>query len=94
MAKAKRVHSTPPTNTSANTPHKSAEGLSRRLVLAVIGAATALPIAAAMPANAEQSSDPIFAAIETWRRADAACVTVDGDIPDELGDRLVVRQRP
>jgi hypothetical protein len=79
---------------------RASEGLSRRVVLAGVASAAALPIAAAMPANAEQSSDPIFAAIETWRRADAACVTVDGDIPDELGDRLsgaskaVMRTRP
>src|SRR5258707_11546998 len=45
-------------------------------------------------------ADPIFAAIDAFRRADAACVAVDGDIPDELGDRcleaesVVLRTRP
>jgi hypothetical protein len=51
-------------------------------------------------AAAEATIDPIFGAIETWRRADAAWVTVDGDIPDELAGRLsgaskaVMRTRP
>jgi hypothetical protein len=32
--------------------------------------------------------DPIFGAIDAWRRADAACVPADdGDIPDELADK-------
>jgi hypothetical protein len=70
MTQAKSVHSTPPLNTSANTPHKLAEGLSRRTVLAVIGAATALPIAAsALPT---QSPDPIYEIIEKHRAAAAA----------------------
>jgi hypothetical protein len=44
--------------------------------------------------------DPIYAAIDAFRRADASCVAVDGDIPDELGDQsheaylAVLRTRP
>jgi hypothetical protein len=44
--------------------------------------------------------DPIFAAIDAWRRADAARVPVDGDIPDDLADKFdeahlaVIRTRP
>ena len=44
--------------------------------------------------------DPIFGAIDAWRRADAACVAVDGDIPDEVSDpyyealSIVMRTRP
>jgi hypothetical protein len=97
MTQADSVHSTPLINTSANTPHKPAEGLSRRMALAGLAM---LPAAWPAVAAAEATIDPIFGAIETWRRANAACVTVDGDIPDELGDRLsgaskaVMRTRP
>lgn len=34
-----------------------------------------------------RGNDPIFAAIEAYRQADAACISVDGDIPDELMDQ-------
>jgi hypothetical protein len=71
---------------------------------AVIKTAAALPIAAAVPTiapfEASRAIDPIFAAIDAFRRADAAVVAVDGDIPDELGDQCheaylaVVRTRP
>jgi hypothetical protein len=48
---------------------------SRRAVLAGLASAAALPIAAALPTNAEQSADPIFAAIEKHRSAVKACDT-------------------
>jgi hypothetical protein len=73
---------------------------SRRAVLAGIASAAALPIAGALPTSAEATTDPIFAAIDAFRRADAAVVAVNGDIPDELGDQCheaylaVVRTRP
>jgi hypothetical protein len=73
---------------------------SRRAVLAGIASAAALPIAAGIPTTAAATADPIFAAIDAHRRADAACLAVDGDIPDELGDQCheaylaVVRTRP
>jgi hypothetical protein len=70
---------------------------SRRAVLAGIAAAAVIP-AAAMSAAAP---DPIFAALETFRPADAEfyaeCI---GDIPDEVGERwsnavdAVVRTQP
>lgn len=55
-----------------------------------------------MPAAAEASADPIFAAIEAFHRADAEYMLHEGpdDIPDELGDRqwnaykAVIRTRP
>jgi hypothetical protein len=61
---------------------KPAKGLSRRLML---GGLAMLP--AALPAAAEAAADPIFAAIEACRHANAACIAVDGDIPDEIGQR-------
>jgi hypothetical protein len=71
----------------------------------------ALPIIAAVPTTApampsaagdEQPFDPIFAAIDMHRQAEAACTAVPHgeDIPDELGDRCsnafraVMRTRP
>src|SRR5450755_1940720 len=50
--------------------------------------------------SASPAPDPIYAAIDAFRRADAAVVAVDGDIPDELGDQCheaylaVIRTRP
>ena len=54
-----------------------------------------LPILAAMPTTAPAmpptagDPDPIFAAIDAHRQADAACIAVPrgGNIPDELADR-------
>src|ERR1039457_1473736 len=94
MTQADSVHSTPPTNTSR----------SRRAVLAGIASAAAVPIAAANPAipTARATADPIFAAIDMYRQADAACIAVPRgvDIPNEIGDRwseassVVMRTRP
>jgi hypothetical protein len=42
---------------------------SRRAVLAGLASAAALPIAAALPTNAEQSADPIFAIIDKHQAA-------------------------
>jgi hypothetical protein len=63
-----------------------------------------LPILAAMPTTAPamlpDAADPIFAAIDAYRTADAACAAVDGDIPDDVGDQwhnayhAVLRTRP
>jgi hypothetical protein len=70
----------------------------RRRLLTVAAAASIAglspAIAAALPA------DPIFAAIDAFRRSDASCVAVHGDIPDELMDlrheaySVVLRTRP
>jgi hypothetical protein len=90
MQEADSVLSTPPINTSQ----------SRRAVLAGIGSAAVIPTTAALAAT--PTVDPIFAAIDAFRQADAAFVAWkgEGDIPDELGDRqsdafdLVLRTRP
>ena len=91
MTQADSVHSTPPTNTS----------VTRRSVLGTAaGVAAALAATGASPMAAAPGPDPIYAAIEAHRRADALCVTANGDIPDELGDQcfdaysVVLRTRP
>jgi hypothetical protein len=65
-------------------------------MLAGLAAMTAVPAAVAAPAI-----DPIFAAIEAFRRADAEFYADgSGDIPDEVGDQwsratdAVIRARP
>jgi hypothetical protein len=90
MAQATRVHSTPPTNTPVDPTRR------RLLTIAAGGSIAGFSpaIASALP------DDPIFAAIDAFRRADTACVAVDGDIPNEIGDRwseaisVVMRTRP
>jgi hypothetical protein len=74
---------------------------SRRAVLAGIASAALLPPAAAIPTAAPAAVDPIYAAIEAFRRVDLEFMTAEGpDIPDELGDRHsdaydeVLRVRP
>jgi hypothetical protein len=75
---------------------KRMHSTSRRTALKGGGRAAA-PVAALVP---PPEADPIFGAIDAWRRADAACVEVNGDIPDELTDQAweahhaVVRTRP
>jgi hypothetical protein len=81
MTQADRVHSTPPTNTPVDTTR-------RRLLTAVAGGAVAAMAISTTAQAAGSPADPIFAAIEAFRRADASCVAVHGDIPDELGDQL------
>jgi hypothetical protein len=68
MTQADRVHSTPPTNTSPT----------RRNVLGTIAAAAAATTIAAKPAAAVGPipADPIYAAIDAFRQADAARVHV------------------
>jgi hypothetical protein len=84
MTQADRVLSTPPTNTS----------LTRRNMIGAMATVGAAAIATAAPATAGLAEpDPIFAAIDADRRADAACVAVDGNIPDELGDRSTAAYR-
>jgi hypothetical protein len=92
MTQADSVLSTPPTNTS----------VTRRKMIGAMATVGAGAIAAAAPAIAGLAEpDPIFAAIEAFRRADAEFMAVEGgDIPDELGDRqsdayyAVLRIRP
>jgi hypothetical protein len=99
MTKADRVHSTPrPTASKINPP---VDPTRRHLLTIAAGGA----VAAAMPTAvlaAAPMVDPIFAAIEVFRRADAEYMAHEGpeDIPDELGDRqwdaykAVLRTRP
>ena len=67
MAKADRMFSTPPTNTS----------LTRRGALGAIAAATAVTVAGARPTDAAPAIDPIYAAID---RHKAACLHWDAAI--------------
>jgi hypothetical protein len=60
----------------------------------MLAGAAPLPALAAVPALAVSplTPDPIFAALDAFRRADAAFSANlpewEGDIPDEVGDRL------
>ena len=92
MTKADSVHSTPPTNTSVTR---------RKILGTAAGAAAALAATGASPMAASPAPDPIFAAIDAFRRADALFnAEFVGDIPDEIGDRqsdayfAVLRTRP
>ena len=61
---------------------------------------TIAPIAFCEDCMSTESPDLIFAAIDAFRRADAACVAADGNVPDELMDRcdaafdVILRTRP
>jgi hypothetical protein len=76
---------------SGDSP-RATEGLSRRHMLTALAV---LPVA--LPAAA---ADPIFAALEAFRLAEEKFYAVDGDIPDEVGDRwsraidVVIQTRP
>ena len=79
MAKADRVFSTPPTNTSVTR---------RKILGTAAGAAAALAATGASPMAASPAPDPIFAAIDAFRRAHALFFAEHvGDIPDEIGDQ-------
>jgi len=80
---------------------------SRRVVLAGIASAAALPIVAALPVSAPamhavgQAVDPIFAAFDAFRFAEVEFYADrNGDIPDEIVDRwsqaadAVIRTQP
>jgi hypothetical protein len=84
---------------SENTTAMPVDPTRRRFI--TIAAAGAAAIAATAPGIADVAEpDPIFAAIGAFRRADAACVAVNGDIPDEVGNfwseaiSTVLRTRP
>jgi hypothetical protein len=86
MIQADRVLSTPPTNTSLTRRGalgSAVAALAAGAAVNVTAMATGLPVSASEP-------DPIFAAIDVFRRADAAVdavVDAGDDIPDELADR-------
>jgi hypothetical protein len=73
---------------------------SRRAILAGAAALPALATSQALANFSNLTPDPIFAALDAYRRADAACVAVDGDMPDHLmGARddaidVLLRARP
>jgi hypothetical protein len=76
MAKADRVHSTPPTNTSAPTPQSSRRGFLLQAAGVVAGGAALgaglplpEPLAATVQERADKYPDPIFAAITAHRSA-------------------------
>jgi hypothetical protein len=96
MTQATRVHSTPrETASKINSP---VDPTRRHLLTVAAGGAVAAAMSPAVLSAAP--ADPIFAAIEACRQADAACLAVDGDIPDEIGQRwsdaekIVMRTRP
>jgi hypothetical protein len=55
--------------------------------VASVGALTVAAMPAAVPGRPACAVDPIFAAIEAFKRAAADFYAVDGNIPDEVGDR-------
>jgi hypothetical protein len=57
---------------SLSESRKPAEGLSRRVVLAGVASAAALPIAGALPTTAAATADPAFALIAAKLAGDAA----------------------
>jgi len=96
MIQADSVLSTPPTNTPIDTERRRFFAVAAGASVVSVGT---LAVAAAIPA-AVLAADPIFAAIDAFRRADASCVAVHGDIPDELMElrhaaySVVLRTRP
>ena len=71
MTQADRVHSTPPTNTSANNLPGPVDPTRRRLLTVAAGGAVAA--VAGIPTAAQASpADPIYAAIEAHRNAHIA----------------------
>jgi hypothetical protein len=68
MTRADRVHSTPPTNTSASNPPRPVDLARRHLLTFAAGGA----VAAAIGTPARAANDPIFPAIEAHREAKAA----------------------
>jgi hypothetical protein len=93
MTQADSVHSTPPTNTSATEPKSSRRGFLVQAAGvaaggAALGAGLPLPAPAASTAlGSDAEADPIFAAIETHRRAIAAHSEAVGT-EDALGANL------
>jgi hypothetical protein len=80
MAQADRVHSTPPTNTSATNPTRPVDPARRGFITLAAGAsiisvgslaAVAMPIAAAIPNTAAATADHAYALIAEKLAADA-----------------------
>jgi hypothetical protein len=73
----------------------------RSLMNKIVAVSVAAAIPTAAPAVAEQAADPIFAALDAFRRAEAEFYADHGgDIPDQVGDRwskavhTVIRTQP
>jgi hypothetical protein len=96
MAKATRVHSTPPTNTSANNPSGRPVDPTRRHFLSqaagVAAGGTALALAAIPPRAALAAPagalDPVFSLIEAHKRTAAALDIATAEVmrADELNE--------
>jgi hypothetical protein len=71
MTQADSVYITPPTNTSANNQPDPVDPTRRRFLTVAAGGAVAAAIPTAAVAGIPASGDPIFAAIEAHRKADA-----------------------
>jgi hypothetical protein len=72
MAKATRVHSTPPTNTPIDTTRRRFLAVSAGASIASVGTLAVAAMPAAAPGSPACVVDPIFAAIEAHRKAAAA----------------------
>src|SRR5258706_16474403 len=76
------------------------EATRRRFLSRAAGVAAGGAVLAPASPPASAMDDPIFAAIDAFRRSDASCVAVHGDIPDDLMDlrhaaySVVLRTRP
>ena len=83
MTQADSVHSTPPTNTSPT----------RRNILGTIAAAGATALTLTPAQAAALGADPIFAAVDEFRRADADLSAAFEPLQEEgVIDKLWVRQ--
>jgi hypothetical protein len=71
MAKATCVHSTPPTNTPIDTTRRRFLAVSAGASVASVGTLAVAAMPGVGPAIAACAVDPIFAAIEAHRKADA-----------------------
>jgi hypothetical protein len=72
MAKATRVHSTPPTNTPIDTTRRRFLAVSAGASVASVGTLAVAAMPTAAPDSGACAVDPIYAAIEAHRKAAAA----------------------
>jgi hypothetical protein len=88
MTRADRVHSTPPTNTPIDTTRRRFLAAAAGASVASVGTMAVAAVPAAAPGRPTCTVDPIFAALDAFRFAEAEFYAErSGDIPDEIGDR-------